>query len=64
MLSTSANHSILRNYLIAATSVILMSVTVSDLVNNPMRIAQQDKLDGYSRYISAGLVSYAKTLDR
>lgn len=61
MLTATQNTQIIRNYLIAAVSVMLMSTVVADLFNNPARYAQQDKLDNYGRYISAGLVSYAKT---
>ncbi|ACK69931.1 conserved hypothetical protein [Gloeothece citriformis PCC 7424] len=58
------NTSFIRNYIIAATTVMLMSVGVADMFNNPQRIAQQEKLDGYGRYIGAGLVSYGKSLAR
>lgn len=61
---SSQNNTFIRNYLIAAVSVVALSMGVTDLVNNPARLAQQDRLDGYGRYISAGLVSYAQTLGR
>lgn len=62
--TTTTNTQIIRNYIIAATTVMLISVGVSDMFNNPQRIAQQEKLDSYGRYIGAGLVSYGKSLAR
>jgi hypothetical protein len=65
MLSTTpTNSTLIRNYVILAASVMLMSVGLSDLFNSPSRIAQQDRLDNYSYCISAGLVQYAQTLGR
>ncbi|GAL93890.1 MAG: hypothetical protein DWQ51_20020 [Microcystis wesenbergii TW10] len=59
MLASHQNPTFVRNYLIAVISVVMMGVGVADLVNNPSRIAQQNRLDGYGRYVSAGLVSGA-----
>ena len=59
MLANHQNPTFVRNYLIAVISVVMMGVGVADLVNNPSRIAQQNRLDGYGRYVSAGLVSGA-----
>jgi hypothetical protein len=59
MLVSHHNQTFVRNYLIAVISVVMMGVGVADLVNNPSRIAQQNRLDGYGRYVSAGLVSGA-----
>ncbi len=59
MLANHQNQTFVRNYLIAVISVVMMGVGVADLVNNPSRIAQQNRLDGYGRYVSAGLVSGA-----
>jgi hypothetical protein len=62
MLSQSATTTtLIRNYVIAAASVLTLSLGISDLVNNPARLAQQNKLDGYSYYVSAGLVNYAQS---
>lgn len=62
MLSQSApTTTLIRNYIIAAASVLTLSLGISDLVNNPARLAQQNKLDGYSYYVSAGLVNYAQS---
>ncbi len=63
MLSTTAPNpsKVIRNYAIAAASVMFLSLGISDLVNNPGRIAQQNKLDGYGYYVSAGLVNYAQS---
>ena len=60
MLSASQNKQVIRNYIITATSVMLLSVGVADLFNSPARVAQQDRLDNYGRFVSAGLVSYAQ----
>ena len=59
MLAGHQNPTFVRNYLIAVISVVMMGMGVADLVNNPSRIAQQNRLDGYGRYVSAGLVSGA-----
>ncbi|QGZ91586.1 hypothetical protein [Microcystis aeruginosa] len=59
MLAGHQNPTFVRNYLIAVISVVMMGVGVADLINNPSRIAQQNRLDGYGRYVSAGLVSGA-----
>jgi hypothetical protein len=59
MLVSNQNQTFVRNYLIAIISVVMMGVGVTDLVNNPSRVAQQNRLDGYGRYVSAGLVSGA-----
>ena len=59
MLANHQTPTFVRNYLIAVISVVMMGVGVADLVNNPSRIAQQNRLDGYGRYVSAGLVSGA-----
>jgi hypothetical protein len=62
MLSTTTETTTaIRNYIIAAASIVLLSVGVADTFNSPARISQQDRLDNYGRVISAGLVSYAKT---
>lgn len=62
--TSNTNNQIIRNYIIAAASVMVMSMGVADVFNNPTRVAQQDRLDGYAPYISAGLVSYGKNLAR
>jgi hypothetical protein len=59
MLVSNQNQAFVRNYCIAIISVVMMGMGVADLVNNPSRIAQQNRLDGYGRYVSAGLVSGA-----
>jgi hypothetical protein len=62
MLTTTLNATILRNYLIAAASVIFFSIGAVDLFNNPYKNVQQEKINSYGRYISAGLVSQAQKL--
>jgi hypothetical protein len=64
MLSTPQNLLVVRNYCIAALVVMTMSGMVADSFTSPSRMAQQERLDGYGRYLSAGLVSYAKTWGR
>jgi hypothetical protein len=64
MLATTENTTAIRNYIIAAVSVILLSAGVTDLFTNPARVAQQDRLDDYGRVISAGLVAQAQTWGR
>ena len=63
MLSSTVNPItiVLRNYAIAATTVLALSLGVSDLLNNPNRIATQNTINGYSQYLSAGLVNYAQS---
>jgi hypothetical protein len=62
--AATENTTAIRNYALAAVTVMLVSVGVSDLFSNPARFAQQDRLDGYGRYVSAGLVSKAQSLSR
>jgi len=59
--TTTPTTQVIRNYAIAAVSVMLLSLGIGELVNNPSRIAQQNKLDGYGYYVSAGLVNYAQS---
>jgi hypothetical protein len=42
----------------------MLSVGVADMFNSPVRVGQQDRLNSYSTYIGAGLVSYGKNLAR
>jgi hypothetical protein len=62
--TTTENSNTIRNYFIAAASVMLLCAGTADLFNSPSRAAQQDQLNNYGRYISAGLVNYAQTLGR
>jgi hypothetical protein len=59
--TTTPTTQVIRNYAIAAVSVMLLSIGIGELVNNPSRIAQQNKLDGYGYYVSASLVNYAQS---
>jgi hypothetical protein len=63
MLSSTVNPTttILRNYAIATTTVLALSLGVSDLLNSPNRIATQNTINGYSQYLSVGLVNYAQS---
>lgn len=60
MLSSTPPHTstVLRNYAIAATAVLVLSIGASDLFNNSHRISAQNIIDGYSYYASVGLVNY------
>ncbi len=61
MLSATQNSTaIIRNYLILAATVMVMSVGLAETFTTPERAAQQDRMNTYGRYISAGLVSYAQ----
>ncbi|MCU0537500.1 MAG: hypothetical protein MUD14_26730 [Hydrococcus sp. Prado102] len=60
MLSAIKNTTFIRNYAIAIVSVTMMSVALTDLYNQPSRIGQQNKLDSFSRVVSAGLVSQSQ----
>jgi hypothetical protein len=52
MLSTTRNNRVIRNYIIVATSVMFLSVLVADFFDNSIRIARQDRLENYDRFIS------------
>ena len=60
MLSATQNYQLIRNNILALVSVMLLSMGLADVYNHPSRVAQQDRLDNYGRFISAGLVSHAK----
>ena len=60
MLSATQNNQVIRNYIVALGTVMLLSMGLADVYSQPSRSAQQDKLDNYGRFISAGLVSGAK----
>ncbi|MEA5537280.1 hypothetical protein [Crocosphaera sp. XPORK-15E] len=55
---------ILRNYLILALFVMFISLGLTDIFTNPNRLKQQQHLDYYGRYFSAGLVNKLPTLFR
>ncbi|MEM8778111.1 MAG: hypothetical protein AAGF26_04415 [Cyanobacteria bacterium P01_G01_bin.49] len=64
MLSTQTNTTIIRNYIILATSVMVMSMGLVDTFNNPTRAGQQDRLDNYGRAVSVGMVAQAQKFGR
>lgn len=65
MLTTTTDNSpIIRNYIIAVLGVMLVSAGVADMFNSPFRLGQQERLNSYSTYVSAGIVSYGKSLGR
>ncbi|MEY2985593.1 MAG: hypothetical protein RLZZ568_2210 [Cyanobacteriota bacterium] len=51
----------LRNYMIAALTVLSVSVGIGELFNQPSRLATQNTIDTYTSYLSAGLVSHAQS---
>ena len=63
MFTTNNSYTItaLRNYTIAALTVLSLSVGISELFNNPSRVATQNTIDTYGYYVSAGLVSHAQS---
>lgn len=61
---TKENTTAIRNYIILAATVMLVSSGLVDTFMSPSRSAQQNRLDNYGRYMSAGLVSYAQKLGR
>ncbi|PSF36061.1 hypothetical protein C7H19_15070 [Aphanothece hegewaldii CCALA 016] len=58
MLALEEKTKIVRNYFLTSALVIFTSVVVTDLFYSPIRIGQQEKLENYSNYVTAGLVSY------
>ena len=63
MFATNSNYTstAIRNYTIAAITVLTLSVGIGELFNSPSRAATQSTIDNYSSYIGAGLVSYAQS---
>ncbi|MDJ0510814.1 MAG: hypothetical protein QNJ64_16395 [Crocosphaera sp.] len=64
MLSTTKPTTIIRNYVILATTVMVMSVGLVDTFNHPTRGGQKDRLDNYGRVVSAGVVAQAQKFGR
>ncbi len=60
MSHTTTTTTAIRNYFILATTVILMSVGLTDTFTNPHRAAQQDKFDQYGQYVGVGLVAFSQ----
>ena len=54
------NMIVIRNYIILAATIMMMSSGLVDTFVSPFRAAQQERLDNYRRYMSAGLVVYAQ----
>ncbi|MFN5513319.1 MAG: hypothetical protein ACK5CA_00830 [Cyanobacteriota bacterium] len=61
MLTAAAHRQTLRNYAIAAISVITLSAGMTELFQNPARNAVQNTLDTYGGYAKAGMVVYAQS---
>lgn len=60
MLSTSQKHQIIRNYILTVASVILTSLGIADQFYNPARIAHQERVNSFTRYLGAGVVTYSE----
>jgi len=64
MFTTSQPTTALRNYVLLAAAVVITSMGITDLFTNPARVAQQDRLDGYTQYVGVGLVATAQSFGR
>lgn len=65
MFNTTNDHTtVIRNYIVLATTVMIASVGLTDTFMNPSRAGQQDRLNNYGQVVSAGLVSYSQKLGR
>lgn len=64
--TTTINENIIfiRNYIILAATIMMMSSGLVDTFVSPFRTAQQERLDNYRRYMSAGLVVQAQKFGR
>ncbi|BAP18594.1 MAG: hypothetical protein KPI85_04055 [cyanobacterium endosymbiont of Epithemia adnata isolate EadnSB Bon19] len=62
--TVNENVIVIRNYIILATTVMIMSSGLVDTFVSPFRAAQQNRLDNYGRYVSAGLVAQAQKFSR
>ena len=62
--STTNNTTIVRNYVILAATVMFASMGLTDTFLAPTRAGQQDRLNNYGQVVSAGMVSYSRTLGR
>ncbi len=62
--TTNENITVIRNYIILTATVMFMSAGLVDTFVSPSRTAQQDRLDNYGRYVSAGLVAQAQKFGR
>jgi hypothetical protein len=64
MYVTTAPTTAIRNYFIIAATVAVASMGLTDAFLSPNRIAQQDRIDGYTQYAGVGLVAAAQRLPR
>ena len=55
---------IVRNYLILMGLITVVITGLSHVFDNPDRVGQQDRLQNYGRYISAGFVNQAQKISR
>lgn len=54
------HNTLFRNYLVVLSSVMLFSMGLAEICNHPSRIAQQDRFNGYGRYLDVGVASYVQ----
>lgn len=65
MLSATPNKIvIIRNYLILIGFITMLITGLGNIFENPDRVGQKDRLQNYSRYISAGFVNQAQKIGR
>jgi hypothetical protein len=59
--TATATTTAIRNYIAIAATIAIASMSLTDIFENPARIAQQGRIDGYAQYASVGLVAAAQT---
>jgi hypothetical protein len=60
MFTTIQTSAVLRNYILLVATVFITGMGLTDVCTNPMRLAQQDRLDNYGQYVGVGLVAMAQ----
>jgi hypothetical protein len=60
MFSNFRNKLVVRNYVLTVASVIFTSVGIADQFHNPTRLAHQERLNSFTRYLGAGVVTYSQ----
>lgn len=49
---------VIRNYCIVLGCATLLSLGLAEVYNHPSRVAQQERLNNYGRFVGAGMVDY------
>ena len=62
--NTTNNTVIISNYIILTATVMFAAMGLTDTFLAPTRAGQQDRLNNYGQVVSAGMVSYSRTLGR